>query len=101
MGTAALSVCGRSSIFFLRLRKCRLGAASQHAASKRQDFQHLAAPELMGGKPQHSGPYGLILGVDYHAGVLVEAQHAAVLPGELLLRFHDDRFLHLQASFVA
>ena len=62
----------------------------KHLRCERDDAHEALVAQLAADRAEDAGPAGLLLVVDEHGGVLVEADVAAVGAALLLLGAHDD-----------
>src|SRR5713226_4091578 len=65
-------------------------AFSDNLGSERNDLRELLVPELARHRPADPGAHGVVVGLEQHDGVPVEADVRAVLPADL---FHRSRHL--------
>src|SRR3954465_2938326 len=66
-------------------------AMLEHLRRKGDDLHEVALAQLAGHGPEDARPARVVLGVDDHGGVLVEADAGAAVAPQGLLRAHDDR----------
>src|SRR5436190_574545 len=71
-------------------RRILRAAILEHLRRKRHDLHEVAVAQLAGDRPEDAGATRVVLRVDDHCGVLVEADVGAVLAPELLARADDD-----------
>src|SRR5262245_64632436 len=74
--------------------KCGM-TPSDHFRRERDDLHELALAQLARHGAENARPLGLLLVVDQHGGVLVEADVGAVLATNLLHRTNQNRLVHV------
>src|SRR5262249_26282276 len=65
--------------------------ASEDLGCQRDDLGELPFPQLPGHRPEDAGPHRVLVGLDEHDGIAIEADVGAVAAPDLLDRPHDHR----------